>query len=154
MKTSIARIACAALLGSVVSLPAAAANDPAEEKAVMAVLDTLVRATIDKDVATLEKVYHPDLMYSHTSGLTETKAQVLKTLTGAKNTVLSMTFDETTIRIYGTVALVKANTDLRQVRLGEEPRRTDLHILWVLVKGAHGWQVTARHPTRLAPQQP
>ena len=123
-----------------------APNDPKEEKAVMAVLETMAKATIAKDVATLEKIYANDLTYSHSSALTQTKAEVLKAVAGP-NVSESMKFSDTTIRIYGGVALVKGICDYRN---GAPGKMTDNHlnILWVLVKNAAGWQIVARQTTR------
>jgi ketosteroid isomerase-like protein len=129
-----------------VSPAASASNDPKEEKAVMAVLETMAKATIAKDVATLEKIYADDLTYSHSSALTQTKAEVLKAITGP-NISESMKFSDTTIRIYGGVALIKGICDYRN---GAPGKMTDNHlnILWVLVKNPVGWQIVARQTTR------
>ena len=43
----------------------AAPADPKDEKAVMATLEAMAKATIDKDLATLNKIYSDDLTYSH-----------------------------------------------------------------------------------------
>ena len=64
-----------------------------------------------------------------------------------------MKFSETSIRIYGNVALVKGVTDFRN---GQPGKMNDNHlnILWVLVKrpaGPHGWQIVARQTTRIGP---
>ena len=63
-----------------------------------------------------------------------------------------MKFSDTTIRIYGDVALAKGVVDFRSAASG---RMLDNHlnILWVLVRrpqGPHGWQIVARQTTRIA----
>ena len=58
------------------------ADTAADQKAVQATLETMAKATIAKDVATLEKVYGDDLTYAHSSALTENKAKVLKNIQG------------------------------------------------------------------------
>jgi ketosteroid isomerase-like protein len=130
----------------------AAANNPADEKAVIATLETMAKATIAKDVATLSKIYGDDVTYSHSSALTETKAQVLKAFEGPSQAEF-MKFSDTTVRIYGDVALVKGVTDFRN---GQPGKMLDNHlnILWVLVRrpqGPHGWQIVARQTTRIGP---
>ena len=56
-----------------------AANDPLEEKQVIAALDAWRAASIKRDVAALDKVLHPDLMLGHSNGIeVESKAEVLK----------------------------------------------------------------------------
>jgi ketosteroid isomerase-like protein len=129
----------------------ATANSP-DTKAVMATLETMAKATIEKDVATLGKIYGDDLTYAHSSALTETKAQVLKNITGP-SVAEFMKFSETNIRVYGDVALAKGVVDFRN---GPPGKMLDNHlnILWVMVRrsqGPHGWQIVARQTTRIGP---
>ena len=58
------------------------ADTAADQKAVMATLEAMAKATIAKDVAALEKIYGDDVTYAHSSALNETKAQVLKNIQG------------------------------------------------------------------------
>lgn len=139
-----------ALCGMLSSTAAySATNDSKDEKAVMATLETMAQATIKKDIATLDKIYHPDLTYSHSSAFNQDKAEVLKAL-GGKGITESMTFHDTTIRIYGNTALVKGVNELRNGTPGDM-HDNHLNILWVLVKGPGptGWQIVARQTTRL-----
>jgi hypothetical protein len=129
----------------------ATANSP-DTKAVMATLELMAKATIEKDVATLDKIYGDDLTYSHSSALTETKAEVLKNITGP-NVAEFMKFSETKIRVYGDVALAKGVVDFRN---GAPGKMLDNHlnILWVMVRrsqGPQGWQIIARQTTRIGP---
>lgn len=128
------------------------AASPADEKAVTATLEAMAKATIDKDVATLTRIYGDDLTYSHSSALTETKAEVLKNVQGP-NVAEFMKFSDTKIRVYGDVALAKGVVDFRN---GAPGKMLDNHlnILWVLVRraqGPHGWQIVARQTTRIGP---
>jgi ketosteroid isomerase-like protein len=136
------------MLSSAVALPATNA-DPRDEKAVMATLEDMAQATVKKDVATLDKIYHSDLTYSHSSAMLQSKAEVLKAAAGPAVTE-SMTFHDSTIRIYGNVALVRGLNELRNGTPGAM-HDNHLNILWVLVKGPgpHGWQIVARQTTRL-----
>jgi hypothetical protein len=128
-----------------------AANNPADEKAVLATLDAMAKA-IAKDIPTLTKIYGDDITYAHSSALTQTKAEVLKDLTGP-NINEFMKFSETTVRIYGDTALVKGVCDFRN---GAPTNMLDNHlnILWVMVRrpaGPFGWQIVARQTTRIGP---
>jgi ketosteroid isomerase-like protein len=136
------------MLSSAVARPATNA-DPRDEKAVMATLEDMAQATVKKDVATLDKIYHPDLTYSHSSAMLQSKAEVLKVAAGPAVTE-SMTFHDSSIRIYGNVALVRGLNELRNGTPGAM-HDNHLNILWVLVKGPgpHGWQIVARQTTRL-----
>ena len=55
----------------------AAPADPKDEKAVMATLEAMAKATIAKDVAALSKIYSDDITYSHSSAQNQNKAEVL-----------------------------------------------------------------------------
>jgi ketosteroid isomerase-like protein len=127
----------------------AAPADAKEEKAVMATLEAMAKATINKDVATLSKIYSDDLTYSHSSAMTQTKAEVLKAFE-SPSVAESMKFVGTTVRIYGPVALAKGLTEFRNGRPGAMVDN-HLNILWVLVKGPgpYGYQIVARQTTRL-----
>jgi ketosteroid isomerase-like protein len=142
--------ACVLTLAAASSSVLFAANDPAQEKAVLATLEDMAKATVNKDVATLEKIYGDDITYSHSSALNEDKATVLKNIKGP-NVAEFMKFSETKVRIYGDVALVKGVCDFRN---GAPGKMLDNHlnILWVMVKrpqGPHGWQIVARQTTRI-----
>ena len=146
MKSIILIVLCGAL-SATVALPAT--NDDAkDEKAVMATLEAMVQASIKQDIPALDKIYAPGLIYSHSRGSLQSKADVLK----ATKTVAteSETFHDKTIRMYGNVALVRCITELRN---GTEGKMNDNHlnILWVLVKGPgpEGWQIVARQASRL-----
>ena len=148
MKNSAVVLLCGMMLVARAAFPAAI-NDPKDEKSVMATLDAMAQATIKKDVATLDKIYHPDLTYSHSSAMNQTKAEVLKAVAGPGVTE-SMTFHETSVRIYGNVALVRGRNELRNGAPGSM-HDNHLNILWVMLKGPgpQGWQIVARQTTRL-----
>jgi ketosteroid isomerase-like protein len=147
MKETTAVLLCGMILSARAAFPAA--NDPNDEKSAMATLEAMAQATINKDVATLDKIYHPDLTYSHSSAMNQTKAEVLKAVAGPAVTE-SMTFHETSVRVYGNVALVRGRNELRNGAPGSL-HDNHLNILWVLLKGPgpHGWQIVARQTTRL-----
>ena len=93
------------LIMSAVAFPASM-NDPKDEKAVMATLDAMAQATIKKDVATLDKIYHPDLTYSHSTASLQTKAQVLKAI-ASPSVSESMTVHESNILLFGNTSLLR-----------------------------------------------
>ena len=146
MKSTSLVVLCG-VLSAAVALPATT-NDARDEKAVMGTLDAMVQALIKKDIAALDKIFAPDLTYSHSRGNLQNKADVLK----SAGTVVteSETFHDNNIRIYGNVAVVRAVTELRNGTPGDM-HDNHLSILWVLVKGPgpNGWQIVARQASRL-----
>ncbi len=147
MKKIVCLVWCAVI--AMAAGASAAPADPKDEKAVMATLEAMAKATIAKDVATLNKIYSDDLTYSHSSAQTQTKAEVLKAFEGP-NVGEYMKFRDMTVRTYGNVALAKGICEFRN---GVPGKMNDNHlnILWVLVKGAgpYGYQIVARQTTRI-----
>ena len=128
-----------------------AANDPADERAIMATLEAMAYATVHKDFAALEKLYGDDLTYGYSSGATETRAEMIRGFQRPTRIAESMTFSQTNMRIYGDVALAKGITDFRNGTVGNI-RDSHHNILWVLVRrpqGPYGWQIVARQTTRI-----
>ena len=85
-----------------------AGQSKADEKAVMDTLESMAKATIAKDVATLANIYGDEVTYSHSTAATQTKTQVLADIKGP-NVAEFMKFSETTglspgnqIWIYGS----------------------------------------------------
>src|SRR5262245_55619086 len=115
---------------------------------VQAAMDSWKQATMKKDGAALDKLLHPDLSYSHSSGKNETKAEVIAAVTKGKATVESIKFSETTVRVYGNTALVKGVVDIVNNTDGKSTP-AHLNILHVWMKGGNGWQMVARQATRL-----
>lgn len=131
----------------------AAANDPKDERAIMATLEAMAQATVHKDFAALERLYGDDLTYGHSSGATETRGEMIAGFRRPARIAESMTFSQTSIRIYGDVALAKGITDFRNGTVGNI-RDSHHNILWVLVRrpqGPFGWQIVARQTTRIDP---
>ncbi len=153
MKTLIFALLAALALPAIASAQNGSGTaNAADTKTVTATLEAMAKATIDKDVATLTKIYGDDLTYAHSSALTETKAEVLKNVQGP-SVAEFMKFSETKIRVYGDVALAKGVVDFRN---GAPGKMLDNHlnILWVMVRrpqGPHGWQIVARQTTRIGP---
>ena len=145
MKKLAVVVVCGLILSSIGVF---AANDPKEEAAVMATLEAMAKATVGKDVAALNKIYGEDLTYGHSSGATQTKAEVLEALKGP-STAEFMRFSNTKIRIYDDMALAKGVVDFRTVRGGNN-NDNHMDILWVLVKRQGNWQVIVRQATRLS----
>ena len=135
------------ILALAVVVPAAT-NAPKDEQAIIATLDAMAQGHIRKDAAILDKVYSPDLTYSHADANLWDKARTLKAVEGPG--MLEFTSHDPNIRVYGDVALVRVDTELRN-RRPEKPNELHLNLLFALVRGPgpDGWQITALQMTRL-----
>jgi ketosteroid isomerase-like protein len=125
--------------------PAFAANPG--DKAVLAALDAWKEAMVKKDREALEKLFHPDLSYAHSSAMVETKAQAIPHIVDGLGWE-SIELADTTVRMQGNVAIVNGKVDMRQ-RNKDKPTSTSRLIqLSVWVKGKPGWQMIARQAVR------
>ena len=136
------------LLLTAVALAPAASN-PAAEKEVLAAMDTWKQAMMKKDRALFDKTLHPDLIYSHSSGLIETKQQAVDHVVNNKANYL-IDFSDTKVNVHGDTAFVIGKLDLRQ-KTGDNVTVSKLLVLTAWVKGPQGWQMIARQATRPTP---
>jgi Domain of unknown function (DUF4440) len=125
----------------------AASIDPKSDKEILAAMDAYKEAMTHKDGAALEKLLSSELMYTHSGGQFETKADVIKSISSGKTIVEKIDFSDTTVRIYGKTALVKSKVDLYH----SSTNIVHMNVLHVWVKGPQGWQMVARQATRLIP---
>jgi ketosteroid isomerase-like protein len=130
------------------ALLSAAGVNSKEEKDVLGAMDAWKQATMKKDRVALDKLLHPDLTYSHSSGMTQTKTDVLDAVTKGKAKVEAIDFSDTTVRIYGKTALVKGTVDITNSTDGKSTK-SHLSILHVWIKDGQGWQMVGRQATKL-----
>ena len=133
------------LLALAATVCLAAAPSDAAVKEVSAAMESLKQAMIHKDGAALEKLLSDDLMYTHSTGQFETKAQFVKSIASGKSIVERLDFFKTEVRVYGNTALVKGGVDLYH----SATNIVHMDILHVWVKGPGGWKMVARQATRL-----
>lgn len=117
------------------------------EKDVLTALDGLKDAMLKKDRAALEKIFHPDLTYAHSSAKVESKAQAIAHMVDSLGWE-AIELSDTTVRLQGNVAIVNGKADFHE-RMKDKPTTTiKLLILTVWVKSPQGWQLIARQAVR------
>jgi ketosteroid isomerase-like protein len=130
----------------VLVVPTAFAANP-REKAVLAALDAWKEAMLKKDAAALEKIFHPDVTYAHSSAAVQTKEQAIAGVVHGEGWE-AIELSETTVRLHGDVAIVNGKTDMHQRNKGKPTTISKLIQLSVWVKGPQGWQMIARQAVR------
>lgn len=120
------------------------------ERDLLSMMADWKKAMISRDRAGLERVYAPDLTYSHSSGRVETKAEAIEASVNGKTRVMSIELADLAVRGYGNTALVKGKVTL-QNNVDGKMETIPLSVLHVWVKNPNGWQMVARQSTRLAP---
>lgn len=119
------------------------AADPAQ--AVKAASDAWRAAVIKQDKAGLERFLAADLIYAHSNGHTQNKAEYIKAVTGGEGRYESFTDSETVIHVYGKAAML---TGLVDVKLkGREPYR--VRTLEVYVHNGGQWQMAGHQSARI-----
>jgi ketosteroid isomerase-like protein len=132
----------ATLLALLLAVAALAADSPIAGP-LAPTLETWRQAMLHKDGAALEKLYHKDLAYTHSSGLTENKAEAIAAV--VKAPPKAVTIHSAATHVYGNTATVKAKVDITNA----QDVTSKLDILMVFVKTGSDWQLAARQATKL-----
>jgi len=133
--------------------PALAAADDASS-AVLAAQDARFAATIRADVAALAPLMTDDLTYTHSSGLTETKAEFLEGLRNGKYLYRSIESKDRRVRLHGDAAIVSGTAHV-VIEPGGKRTELDLYFSELYVKEGGAWRMALWQSTRLpAPPAP
>ena len=79
------------------------------EKEVLAAMDGLKEAMLKKDRAALDKIFHADLTYGHSSAKVESKAEAIAHMVDGLGWE-EIELADTTVRLQGNVAIVNGNS--------------------------------------------
>ncbi len=125
------------------ALPAFAAGNT--EKDVIAAVDAWKQAALKGDATALGKLYHDDLAYTHSNAMTQTKAVAIAAETAANGVYKGIEMRDVSVKVYGNTAIVEYKLDLTHFA-GDTAH---LHEIMVWMKSVQGWQMLARHATKL-----
>jgi hypothetical protein len=112
-----------------------------DEAAVKAAHDMYLKASKAGDKATLAKLFHPNLQYSHSNAKLENKQEAIDAM--AANPV-DFEMQSQTIRVYGNTATLRGKANARS-----NTGLTPLMVVQVWVKTGGNWQMVERITTRL-----
>jgi ketosteroid isomerase-like protein len=115
---------------------------------VLAAEDARYAAMIARDFAALERLLADDLLYTHSTAVTDTKAQYLAALQGGKYRYKGARREGVTVRVHGTTAIVNGRATI-EVDVDGAPRTLSNVFINVWVKTPAGWQMTAWQSTPL-----
>ena len=118
------------------------------EKEVRAATETWRQAMVVRDRATLEKIFAPGLIYTHSNGKTENKTEAIEAVVNGKDRIESIEITDANVTVYGKTALVKAKLSMR-VNSGNAMNILNLDVLFVWVRDGSRWQMVARQAVRL-----
>ncbi|MBI4889087.1 MAG: nuclear transport factor 2 family protein [Acidobacteria bacterium] len=137
------------LLGMVLLAAAAFAAAGGSEEEVRKAEAAWALAVQGRDLAALDRIYDDALIYAHSTGVVETKAEYMKRLSGGLQRYSAVRFESTRVSVHGETAVTVSR--LRMSGQSNE-RQFDDHLMmmhvWVRKGGV--WRLTAHQTTKLA----
>ena len=112
------------------------------EKEILGLEDKRFAAMLAKDFGALERMVHEELLYTHSSGITDTKASWLESMRSGKVKYKSASCSERKVRVLNEVALVNGRAHI-EADIGGEPRTLKLLFLNAWAKTPQGWKFVA-----------
>jgi len=116
------------------------------EKEILSLEEKRYAAMTGGDFAALEALLHDQLLYTHSSGLTDTKASWLASLTSGKTKYKSAQFTDRKVRLLGEIALVTGKAQI-EAEVNGQPRSLKLVFLNAWTKTPKGWKFVAWQST-------
>jgi hypothetical protein len=112
-----------------------------KEGAVSAAVESLRKAMAESDKASLEKLAEEQLLYSHSSGRVENKAEFIATLVGQKSGFSAISLSDQTVNVVEDIALVRHK--FTGTRKGDG-NKMNLAVLTVWRERGGQWKLLAR----------
>ena len=124
--------------------------DAAPEQEVRQAIEKNRTALLQRDAATLERIWADDYTFTNGAGETHSKAERLANLKSGATSLDSISEEEDMkVRIHGNVAVATSRVTIKGQYSGKQAsgQYRSIHV-WV--KGAAGWQLVANQLTRVA----
>ena len=112
------------------------------EKEMLGLEDKRFAAMVARDFAALEKMTHDELLYTHSSGVTDNKASWLESMKSGKVRYKSASCSERQVKLFGEVALVRGRAAI-EVDIGGQPKLLRLLFLNAWTRAPQGWKFVA-----------
>lgn len=135
------------LLSPFFSLPSLFAQSK-EESAVANAVETLRKAMIDADKATLEKCVADDLSYGHSNNKIEDKAEFVRAIISNELDFVTIDLTDQTIKIIGNNAIVRHKL-MGTTNNNGQPGTAKLSVLLVWQKQKGSWKLLARQAVKI-----
>jgi ketosteroid isomerase-like protein len=116
------------------------------EKEILALEDKRYAAMTGGDFDALEALLHDQLIYTHSSSVTDTKAIWLAAQRAGKTRYKSAAFTERKVRMLGDTALVTGKAQI-EAEINGQPRTLKLVFLNAWTKTPQGWKFIAWQST-------
>ncbi|MDX1376863.1 MAG: nuclear transport factor 2 family protein [Burkholderiales bacterium] len=117
------------------------------EQEILALEEKRCAAMAANDVAALEKLFHDELIYTHSSAVVDTRASYLETLRSGHTRYHSIERSDEKVRLCGDTALVTGRAVI-DVTVKGEKKHLDTRFLDVWTKTPKGWKFIAWQSTK------
>lgn len=121
-----------------------------DETAIANRMETMRKALLKPDKATLENIAADALTYGHSTGLIENKAAFVQDLVSGKTVFTEVNFLEQTIKVSGNIAWVR-NRMTGATNNNNVPAKVDIIVMLVWQKRKGEWKLFARQAAKLTP---
>jgi len=118
------------------------------EQEILALEGKRCAAMAANDIATLEQLFHDDLIYTHSSAVVDTRASYLEALKSGHTRYHSVQRSDEKVRLCGDSALVTGRAII-DVTVKGEKKHLDTRFLDVWTKTPKGWKFIAWQSTKL-----
>ena len=116
------------------------------EKEILSLEEKRYAAMTGGDFAALEALVHDQLLYTHSSGLTDTKASWLDALKSGRTRYKSAKITDREVRLLGDTALVTGKGHI-EAEINGQPRTIRLIFLNAWTRTPQGWKFVAWQST-------
>jgi ketosteroid isomerase-like protein len=116
------------------------------ENEILGLEDKRFGAMTGKDWKTLDGLLHEQLLYTHSSGVTDTKAAWMEAMKSGRTVYKSVQQSDRKVRFYGDNALVTGKAAI-EAEVNGQARSMRLVYLDVWTKTPRGWQFVAWQST-------
>jgi ketosteroid isomerase-like protein len=106
-------------------------------------------AMVAKDADALARALADELTYTHSSGVLQTKAELIKDLTAGSMQYRQITVLEQHFRLHGSIGIINGVVRL-SVRMADADREFNVRYTDVYVRRSGRWQLLAWQSTRMA----
>ena len=119
-----------------------------DEQAVSVAVESLRKALVDPDKATLDALVLDELTYGHSNGLLQDKAAFETALLSKSSDFVTMDLTEQTIKVVGNTAWVR-HILTATTNDGGKPGTAHLSVLLVWLKQKGQWRLFARQAVKI-----
>lgn len=112
------------------------------EQDILGLEDRRIAAMTTQDFGALDALVHEQLLYTHSTGVTDTKATWMESMRSGRVKYKSASCSERNVRVFGDVALVNGKADF-QAEVSGQPRTLKLVFLNAWTRTPQGWKFVA-----------